>query len=280
MTATNWRKSIFNFILYGLLVYLALLLFLYVAQRSFIYFPMQDLGAPGDYGMPYMQVIQVKTEDGLSLTGWYKEPDDPEKPVIVMFHGNAGHIGIRNFKADGFIKRGYGFLFAEYRGYGGNPGQPSEDGFYYDGRAYMDFLIEDISIDKQDIVLYGESLGTGVTVQMALEYPGLGGLILEAPFTSLVDLGKKQYFFMPVGLLMKDRFESEEKIGDIYVPLLIIHGKNDMIVPYRFGAALFEAANEPKTMEEFTFGMHNDLYVHGAGDKVLEFLDGLETKSE
>lgn len=273
MIAKNRRKKILELIVYFIMGYCALLLFLYIMQRSFIYFPAQNLGRPSEYGLSSMEGITVETEDGLKLTGWFQPPADHNKPVIVMFHGNGGHIGIRNFKADGFIKRGYGFLLAEYRGYGDNPGKPSEEGFYNDGKAYIDWLIEDNNVQKQHIVLYGESLGSGVAVQMAQEYQDFAAMVLEAPFTSLPDLAKPRFFYVPLQWLMRDRYHSARKIGDVRLPILIIHGRRDMIVPFRFGEKLYEAANEPKVMEDFDFGMHNDLYMHGAGDVILRFLD-------
>lgn len=265
--------KISGIIVTSVLVYIAAVIFMYVMQRNLTYFPDKTTPVPAHYGVPQAQTVTVKTADGIDLTGWYIAPKSADKPVILMFHGNAGHIGIRAFKMLPYIQAGYGFLLAEYRGYGGNAGEPTEDNLYKDGRAYLSHLLEQLNGDMARIVLYGESLGTGVAVQLASETKGLGGLILETPYTSLPAVGQSYYFFMPVKLLMKDKLDSLSKIGEITAPLLILHGEKDMIVPYKFGRKLFEAAPAPKHMETFPRGGHNDLYFHGAGPKAVQFLD-------
>jgi len=272
------RRRVLNFLIATAFVYFATCLFLYINQRSFIYFPDRTTPAPEQYGVPYVDVITVTTQDGLTLHGWYHPPATPEMPVVVLFHGNASHHGLRSFKAAPLIARGYGYLLAGYRGYGGNPGRPSEQGLYHDGRAYIDWLIEQQGIAPDRIVLSGESLGSGVVIQLATEYPGFAGIILETPFTSLPDLARRQFFMFPVGLLMKDQFRNLEKIGQIEtVPLFILHGQRDTIVPLRFARQLYQAANEPKTLTILPHSGHNDMYMHGAAEKVLEFLQqGLE----
>ncbi|MBI4030494.1 MAG: alpha/beta hydrolase [Proteobacteria bacterium] len=264
-----------DFLVACFIAYAVIVLTLYIAQRSLIYFPDNNLSPPSFFGLADMNVIGVRTSDGLTLKGWYKASADPEKPVILMFHGNAGHIGIRNFKARPFLDTGYGFLLAEYRAYGGNPGQTSEQGFYRDARAYIEWLRAQ-GVEPKDIVLYGESLGTGVVVQMAVEYPDMKAIVLETPFTSFVDLGKRLYFFLPVSLMMRDRYDNLAKIRNIKTPLLVLHGTADMVVPYRYGKALFDVAPEPRRMETFPAGGHNDLYAHDADGRILRFLEGLD----
>lgn len=264
-----------KFLLLAALVYLALAVFFYFTQRSFIYFPDKNLGAPSDYGVAAMDVISVLTDDGLTLKAWYKPPSSPDKPVLLMFHGNAGHIGIRAFKARIFMDQGYGFLLAEYRGYGGNPGRISEEGLYRDGRAYMTWL-KNKGISSSRVVVHGESLGTGVAVQMATEYQDVHAVVLETPYTTLRDVAQKHMFYLPVKLLMKDRFDNLAKIKNVVAPLLIVHGTADMIVPYQQARRLYEAAGQPKKLETLSLSGHNNTYVFGAGQKIAAFLAQLE----
>lgn len=268
-------KIITTFIILLLLGYLATLTFLYVMQRRLTYFPPPEFPVALTYTMQEMEIIHPETEDGIRLKAWYKAPTDPEKPVIIMFHGNVGHIGIRCYKARPFLKKGYGYLLAEYRGYGGLAGKPSEDGFYKDGRAYLNWLIKEQSIPAGKIILYGESLGTGVAVQMGTEYEGIKGIILETPYTKLPDVGQTRFPLVPVGLLMKDKYANINKVGSLKMLILILHGKRDIVVPYKQGEKLFNAAAEPKTFESFPKGGHNDLYFHGAVDKINAFLESL-----
>ena len=179
-------------------------------------------------------VVTTLTADNITLKGFYCPPLG-QKPVIMYFHGNAGDASDRVYKAKNFIAEGYGFLFAEYHGFGGNPGFPGEDEFYHDARAWLSFLKKQ-RIDPHRIVYYGESLGTGVAVQMATEVPPKA-LILEAPFTSVTDIGAFYYPFLPVRRLAKYRFDSLSKVQSLTMPVMIYHGEHDHTVPYRFGNA-------------------------------------------
>ncbi len=271
---TESKNKVLYMILYLLLGYLMAVAFLYAYQRNFIYFPDRSAPVPALYNMPDMEVTSTATGDGLTLRGWYKAPRGT-RPVVIMFHGNGGNIGIRNFKARPFLDQGYGVLLAEYRGYGGNAGESSETGFYKDGRAWMKALA-DHGIPPARTVIYGESIGSGTAVQMAIEYPGIKALILESPFTSLTDTAQRHMFYVPCRLLLKDRFDNLSKIKQVSAPLLVLHGAADTVVPYALGRRLFEAAVEPKTMETYPLGGHNDLYMHGAFAAILNFLDNLD----
>ena len=255
--------------------YCLMIAIMYYRQRDFLYYPQHNLYSPAAYGVADMEVVEIRTDDGLTLKGWYKAPADPLRPVIVMFHGNAGHIGYRGFKARLMIDAGYGFLLTEYRGYGGNPGRPSEDAFYQDAMPWMK-LLEARGIPPERTVLYGESVGTGPAVQVAMKYPGIRALVLETPFTNLGTVAQKHFFYLPANLLLRDRFDNINKIKKIHAPVLVLHGTADTIVPYSDGQALFAAANEPKTMETFPMGGHNDLFMHGAGLRMLRFLEYLD----
>ena len=263
------RKVIIKYLFIAVIMYVALIAILYIKQRSFIYFP--DTSKPeNQYGA---EIVDVSTQDGLALQSWYFSGNDPAKPVILYFHGNAGHFANRLFKAKPYIDNGFGVLLAEYRGYGGNAGEHSEQGFYHDGRAYLEWL-KDKGVMEDNIVLYGESIGSGTATQLATEIKAKA-LILESPFSSLVDVASNLYFFAPVRLLLKDRYMNIEKIDQINMPLIVLHGHQDQTIPFAFAKALFEKAKEPRKMEEFPLGDHNDLYNHGASLKILEFLNSL-----
>lgn len=271
------RKKLMDVVLSVLIVYACVMALLYVNQRAMIYVPDRTPPSPALYGVPEMQPVHVTTDDGLTLEGWYKPPADERKSVILFFQGNAGSKGIRAFKSRIFTAEGCGFLLASYRGYDGNPGKPSEQGLYKDARAYILWLKEQ-GVSEDRLVIYGESLGSGVTVQMALEHPGLRGIILECPYTSMAAATQRHMPLIPVYFLVRDRYSSIRKIGRVKVPLYILHGKFDTIVPFSMGKRMFDAANEPKAMEIFPYGGHNDLYSQGAGDKILRFLEHLAGK--
>jgi len=271
-----WRKRILDILFVVVLFYISGLLAFYFIQRNFVYFPnpqRQDMAA---YNATDMQVVKTRTEDGLELEGWYK-PAKGDKPVIVLFHGNASHPGMSAWKVRPFVEEGYGALLPAYRGYAGNPGKPTEQGLYKDAKAFLSWLSDSQKVPQDKIILYGESLGTGVAVEMAAsEFSGVKGVVLESPYTSFVDLAKKHYPLIPLHrLLVKDKYKSIEKIGRVKAPLYIISGRMDFVVPVTQGERLFAAAAEPKKMDVLPMAGHNDLYNYGAGQRVLHFLSGL-----
>ena len=261
-------------------IYVGVLVVMAVFQRSFLYYPGQAVISPAQSGAPEMQVVSVTTEDGLQLAAWVQPPasvQKPEavKPWVVIFHGNAGTLAGRAFKARRFLDAGYGAMLVEYRGYGGNPGSPTETGLFLDARAALNYLASQ-GVSGKQLVLYGESLGTGVAVAMAAEAAQAGApvaaVLLEAPFTATVDVAARHYPFLPVRLLMKDRFDSLSRIQDIQAPLFIAHGARDRTVPQDLGQKLFAAAREPKDALWLDGAEHNDLFDHGLGEALLLFL--------
>lgn len=256
-------------------IYLAVMVFMYAFQRNMLYYPGAPKPTRVQSRVADMKEISISTEDGLELFAWYAPANDPVKPTVVLFHGNAGTLGDRGYKARLLLDDGYGAMLVEYRGYAGNPGAPTEQGLYADGRAALGYLRAQ-GVENGQIALYGESLGTGVATAMALEAQQrdkpVAALILEAPFTSTVDVGASHYPFLPVRYLMKDRFESHKRIEALHVPLLIVHGEKDQIVPVKFGKRLFDAANAPKESMWIVEAGHNDLFDHGMGAQVLDFL--------
>jgi len=242
---------------------------LYVFQRHLMYFPDVTRLQLGDLAALGVREITLKTVDGLSLLSWYLPPRDGH-PVIAYFHGNGGHIGYRAERLRWFARSGYGMLMVEYRGYGGNPGTPSEAGLVADGAAALDFL-DGEGIAPNRLVIYGESLGSGIAVRLAAQRE-VASLILEAPFTSVAEVAQYHYSFMPASVLVRDRFDSLAKIGDVKAPILVLHGERDRIVPLRFGRALFDAAPEPKELWLAREAGHEDLIRYGAFAAILDFL--------
>ncbi|MCP4330742.1 MAG: alpha/beta hydrolase [Alphaproteobacteria bacterium] len=254
----------------ALVVYVVVGTALYLLQRKFIYVPSTGEPSRAEFGATDMEEVAYRTEDGIDLYGWFKPPADRDAPVIVFFHGNAGHIGHRAAKVRPFIDAEYGVFLAEYRGYGGNGGAPSEEGLYADARAALDLLAA-TGFEAESVILYGESLGSAVAVQMAIERQARA-LVLEAPFSSLVGVARKRFPIYPTDWLVADRFDSASKIGRLEVPILIFHGEHDSVVPVELGRRLFEAAQEPKEGVFIKQADHNDLYDHGAVKVILQFL--------
>lgn len=261
-----------NLILGIVLFYALFCSALYFMQRSMMYFPDKNKPPALEIG----ETVSVTSTDGQKIESWYFPPSITGKPVIIYFHGNAGHYGHRAHKAIHYLQAGYGVLLAEYRGYGGNSGEPTEEGIYLDARAQVNWLINKQKISTDNIVIYGESIGSGPAVQMATEFP-VKALILESPFASLYERASSRYFFMPVNLLLKDRYMNTEKIGSVTFPLFIIHGKKDRTIPISSAQKLFDSANHPKTFKEFPQAGHNDLYNFGAYKAVIDFLASMET---
>ncbi|MEM7617984.1 MAG: alpha/beta fold hydrolase [Pseudomonadota bacterium] len=255
-----------------LIVYFCVVVGLYMAQRSLIYFPDKAIAELPTLNDITVEVLNVMNEDNLTLRGWFVKPQE-NKPTIVFFHGNASRHEASLWKSLPFVEeQGYGFLSVGYRGYGGNPGKPSEQGFYDDSRAFIDALKQS-GIAEEDIILYGQSIGTGVAVQMATEYPNARAIILESPYTSLVDVAAAKYFFVPVRVLLKDRFDSFPKINQVKTPLLILHGKDDRIIPVSYGQKLFDAANEPKKLIALDGIGHNDIPREGVYEAAIQFMN-------
>jgi uncharacterized protein len=257
----------------ALIAYAVVVAGLFLLQRQLLYLPDRsrpELGALAQLGV---RAVTLTTADGLRLLAWYLPPP-PGRPFILYLHGNGGNIGWRSGRLARFAQLGWGVLFLEYRGYGGNPGSPDETGLYQDGRAAADFLSHQ-GIAASRLVLWGESLGAAVAVQLAGERK-VAAVVLEAPFTSLPDIAQYHFPFAPAAWLVRDRYDTLAKIGRIGAPLLILHGGDDRIVPLRFGQKLLAAAREPKQGWFPPAGGHNDLGRYGAIDVAAKFLRRLD----
>ncbi len=252
-------------------VYFVLVAALYFLQRSVLYHPDRTRPEPADFGVGEMQAVTLETQDGLRLLAWWRPPGDDTLPVLLFFHGNAGHIGYRGEKLRPYLDRRWGVLLVAWRGYSGNPGKPTEPGLYADGRAALAFLGER-GIPPSRQVAYGESLGAAVAVEMA-RATRFGAVVLEAPFTSIADIAQAMYPFIPVRPLVRDKFASIEKISEMRSPLLVIHGEADNVISVRYGRRLYAAANDPKSAHFVPGAGHNDLHGFGIAEEVAAFVE-------
>jgi fermentation-respiration switch protein FrsA (DUF1100 family) len=262
------------FLIAAAVVYLGLLLLLYATQRRIVFRPdptLADLAAAGL--SEQMREVAIKTGDGLTLASWWAPPVRPDRRTIVYLHGNAGHRGGRGDRIRDYLAAGYGVLLVGYRGYGGNPGEPTETGLYDDARANLAFLAAQ-NLRPEHIVLFGESLGTAIAIQMATEAPILA-LVLEAPLASVLHSARARYPLFAFDFLVRDKFNSLTKIGKVKVPLLLVHGEKDRTTAVRFGRMIYDAANEPKRAHFIAEAGHNDLMEHGLAGAVTTFLDEL-----
>lgn len=249
--------------------YVALLGTLYVYQRKLLYFPDTNIQPPQYYGLEDYSDRAAFSQDGLRIQFWYKEAK-PHYPTIVYFHGNAANLGNRAQSYKSFSDLGFGILALSYRGYGNSQGSPSEEGLYEDARAVIGYAYSELRLGSDRLIYYGESLGSGVAVQMATEHAP-GAVVLEAPYTSVADRAGEIYFYVPVHLLMKDQFDSIAKIKNINSPLLIFHGEKDGTIPISHGKKLLAAANEPKEAVFFPDRGHNDFDRNKISTHVLDF---------
>jgi fermentation-respiration switch protein FrsA (DUF1100 family) len=212
----------------------------WLLQRRLIYFPLGPAPGPVEDALPGAEEVELRTADGLSLAAWYLRSPAPRATVLVL-PGNAGHRGYRAPLAQELVRRGFSVLLVDYRGYGGNPGRPSERGLYLDARAARDFLLGRSEVDRERIVYFGESLGAAVALELAVEHRP-AALVLRSPFTSLAEVGRLHYPLLPVGLLLRDRYPSIERVGRLRCPLLVVAGERDSVVPAEDSRRLFSAA--------------------------------------
>lgn len=254
------------------LLYAAALSGLYLLQRDMQYFPTRIDPAPDSIGLTGVDRVLLLTRDAETLVLWH-DPAPRTRPTILFLHGNAGSIADRADRLAFYQTRNFGAAFLSWRGYGGSSGRPSETGLLADARAAYDHLVKS-GTAPETIVLVGESLGTGIAVQLAATVP-VGAVVLEAPFTSAADVARRAYPWVPVGLLMKDPFRSSSFIGAVGAPLVILHGEADRVVPFSFGQALFARANEPKTFVSLGPVGHEALFDPATWAKGADFIDGL-----
>ena len=264
MWAIKFLIGIFSF-------YVLLVLLLYFRQNTLVYYPPKldtvNTGSLHDYKS---QIVQ--TEDGLSLSGYLSFPKKG-KPIILMFHGNASHPAWEAAKFSHLLDQGYGIFLAEYRGYGGNSGIPAEEGLYKDADAYVSWLRQNIDFNNNPLIIYGASLGSGVAVDLASRNPDIAALIVEVGFNRLSDVGTFHYPYIPFAqYLMNNKYDNAQKIKSVHAPVLIMLAGDDKLVPIKFGKALYDAANSPKSIHVFDGAAHTNIYDFGAADIMGKFL--------
>ena len=232
----------------------------YFGQRKLMYFPDRARVQPAEVGLANVEERILKTPDGARVVAWYGKAQ-PGQPTLLYFHGNGGSLSIRAERIRRFMAEGWGVYMMTYRGYGGSTGKPTETDNVSDARlAYGALLLEGVA--PTSIIAYGESLGTGIATRIAIERQ-VAGLILESPYTSIVNVAAQAYPFLPVRAFLIDRYETSNYIANVKVPLLILHGERDGVVPVAMGRELARLANEPKRLVVFHEGRHSNLYVDG-----------------
>jgi fermentation-respiration switch protein FrsA (DUF1100 family) len=235
-----------------------------------MYFPETTRTPPAAAGLSQAEEIELDTPDGEKVIVWHVPPRG-DKPVVLYFHGNGGSLRLRAARFGRLTGDGTGLVALSYRGYGGSTGRPSEAGLIADAAAVHAFAAARYGTGR--LVLWGESLGTGVAVAIAAQYP-VARVLLESPFTSAADVAAAAYPFVPVRWLMKDQFRSDERIAKVNVPVLVLHGELDRVVPISQGEALYERIRGPKRFVRLASAAHNDHDQHGGLDQVRAFIGG------
>jgi uncharacterized protein len=225
------------------LAYFIIILFVYFYQRNLLYHPGENNYLNDKITFNYEEIF-IETDKKISLKSWFIEKDLDKFKTILIFHGNAGNLFNRVYKLNELNKLDVNILLISWRGFSGNKGKPTEKNLYRDADEAVKWLNNRGAISK-NIILYGESLGTGVATELGTSN-AFGGIILESPFTSIANAAKIYYPYLPVNIILKDRYDSIGKIKNINTPIFIMHGKMDNIVPQQMGLELFEKANNPK----------------------------------
>lgn len=245
-------KYLINFFLTAIAIYFFILAFIYFYQRNLLYHPSENNYLDDQINFDYKE-IYIPVTKKINLKGWVINKDLKNKKTLIFFHGNAGNLRNRIYKINELSKLDINILIFAWRGFSGNKGKVTEYGLYEDAKASINWLNEQ-GVDFENIILYGESLGTGIAVEMGLNF-NVAGIILESPYTSMTDAAKLYYPYLPVRFLLKDKYETLKKIEKINTPILIMHGEKDKIVPIEMSYSLFEKAKEPKY---FYFSQEDD----------------------
>jgi fermentation-respiration switch protein FrsA (DUF1100 family) len=259
-------------ILIPLVFYAIAVVVMFVAQRSFIYFPDPARTAPRAAGLPSVVERTIATPDGEKLVAWYGRAKEGQ-PTLLYFHGNGGSLKDRAERIASYLALGRGVFMLSYRGYSGSTGFPSEEAHVADAKLAYDALVNE-GVAPRDIILYGESLGTNPAIEVAVENP-VAGVILDSPFTSIVERAAQLYPWLPVALLLRDRYNSLSRIDNVHVPIFILHGEADTVVPVEMGRRLFEAANEPKEIKTIPGAGHADHWNFGSFEIINDWIDRL-----
>lgn len=246
-------------------------LFLMIFEKRLIYYPAAALDiTPAALGLPFEEVT-IDVEQGVKLHGWFiKSSKAPPVATVLFSHGNAGNIADRIDRIRTWRTLGVDVLLYDYRGFGRSTGEPHEEGTYRDGRAAYDYLLKNRGVDPARLVLMGESLGCAISIQLALDRKA-AGLVLEAPFASIPHMAAAIYPFLPAKLFVRTKYDNLAKIPQLKMPVLIVQGTHDEVIPVAQGRLVFEAAPQPKKFLSVEGAHHNDVYVVG-GERYLREL--------
>jgi len=239
--------------------------YMYLNQRNFIFVPTGELSEPAEKGLEGVSAETVPMADGTRVTVWRAQPASAGAPTVLYFHGNSANVSSRWKRFKQILDSGFGLYAPSYRGYAGSEGDPSEAVLISDGLEHFDRA----AAAGSPIIVHGESLGTGVATAVAAERPDTDLLVLEAPYTALVDMASEQYPWLPVGMLMKDPMPTRERIGSVEAPVMILHGTADRIIPVEHGRRLYEFAKDPKDLIIIEGVGHSDLWTNGLWEAVL-----------
>ncbi len=248
------------------IIYLLVVAGIYSFQRKILYVPFGVYQTPQKLGLDYDEV-EIDTEDSLKLKAWYKKSKYNNK-TILFFHGNAGNLSIRANMYKSFSDLGYGILAFTYRGFSGNGGTPNEELINKDAISAYEYL-KNTGVSQEDIILFGESLGTGVAIKLA-NYGNFSQIILISPYTSILDVAKNHYWYLPVDLMLKDNFDSHSLVNKVEEPLLIFHGDEDNIIPISQAKKLFYKAKNPYYFQVLKGFGHNDINYLMIAKKIKE----------
>lgn len=240
-------------------LYLLFVALAYTFQRSLLYFPDQSVLSEQELADVGFSAVKIISDNSGELLSFWRAPIDQTTPVIIHFHGNGGSLASRLSIYRAMAQDGAGVLAVGYPGYGGNPGEPSEEALYAAAQAHYDWLIAE-GYGPNRIVIAAQSLGTGVATWLAV-HNDASGLILEAAYTGMDDMAQRQFSLLPAKLLIKDRYRSIDRIDQIDMPLSWIHGTRDELIPFAMGQRLFDVAKEPKVAHSIKNGGHNDLWM-------------------
>ena len=255
-------------LLIGVVVVVGVVVLAWMFQRTLIYFPFGDVPGPRDVGLARAEVVSFPTADGLTLRGWFvPSAGSPPPYTVLVFNGNAGNRAYRAPLATALQQQGLQVLLFDYRGYGGSEGKPTEVGLRADAQAAHSYLLGRDDVDVSRLVYFGESLGTALAIALAAEHPP-AGMILRSPFPSLVEVGQTHYPFLPVRLLLQDRFAAIDDIRHVSCPLLVLAGDRDRIIPLGLSRRLYDVATTAKELVIVAGADHNDIELL-AGDEML-----------
>jgi uncharacterized protein len=259
------------------IAWLIIFTLVYFGQRKLMYMPFGGETAPADVGLPRVTAERLMTANGDSIVAW-SAPAGPGKPTVIYFHGNGGSLALRDTTFQWFIGQRWGFYAPSYPGFSGSTGSPTETSIIAAAVQAYD-AVRAKGVAARDIILYGESLGTGVAVQVATQRPS-AVVILEAPYSSIADVAADRFWYLPVNLALKDRFDSVTHIQRVTVPVLILAGALDTVIPVKFAQRLAAATREPKRYVEYAQGHHLNLLAQGGLDAIKSWVDRHHTNSK